>query len=154
MKEVAERARVSLGTLYRYFASKDHLLAEALLVWGSELGRRLREAPPRGADAAERVANVFRRMARGVEEEPSWVSSPGTALARPARLRELRHLGSDSWKDRTSRDGAGPSRRGRRAGHVPARSDLAAAVNHRPAPRSATSLDRSAPALGRPEEDA
>lgn len=78
MKDVAARARVSLGTLYRYFASKDHLLAEALLVWGGELGRRLRESPPRGADPAERVASVFRRMARGVEQEPQL----GIALTR------------------------------------------------------------------------
>jgi AcrR family transcriptional regulator len=80
MKQVAERARVSLGTLYRYFASKDHLLAEALLAWGGELGRRLRESPPRGADPAERVASVFRRMARGVEEEPQLGIALTTAL--------------------------------------------------------------------------
>ena len=78
MKDVAARARVSLGTLYRYFASKDHLLAETLLAWGSELGRRLRESPPRAAEVSERVASVFRRMARGVEQEPQL----GIALTR------------------------------------------------------------------------
>ena len=78
MKDVAARARVSLGTLYRYFASKDHLLAETLLAWGSELGRRLRESPPRAVEASERVASVFRRMARGVEQEPQL----GIALTR------------------------------------------------------------------------
>ena len=78
MKDVAARARVSLGTLYRYFGSKDHLLAETLLAWGGELGRRLRESPPRAADASERVASVFRRMARGVEQEPQL----GVALTR------------------------------------------------------------------------
>jgi AcrR family transcriptional regulator len=80
MKDVAARARVSLGTLYRYFASKDHLLAEALLAWGGELGRRLREAPPRASDPAERVASVFRRMARGVEDEPQLGIALTTAL--------------------------------------------------------------------------
>jgi AcrR family transcriptional regulator len=78
MKDVAARARVSLGTLYRYFGSKDHLLAETLLAWGGELGRRLRESPPRAAAASERVASVFRRMARGVEQEPRL----GVALTR------------------------------------------------------------------------
>jgi AcrR family transcriptional regulator len=78
MKDVASRARVSLGTVYRYFASKDHLLAETLLRWGGELGRRLREAPPRAADPAARVASVFRRMARGVEAQPRL----GVALTR------------------------------------------------------------------------
>jgi TetR/AcrR family transcriptional regulator, cholesterol catabolism regulator len=78
MKDVAARARVSLGTLYRYFGSKDHLLAETLLAWGSELGRRLRESPPRALSASDRVASVFRRMARGVEQEPQL----GVALTR------------------------------------------------------------------------
>lgn len=78
MKDVAARAGVALGTVYRYFASKDHLLAEALVVWGKVLGARLRQAPPRGATPAERVAQVFRRMARGVEERPEL----GVALTR------------------------------------------------------------------------
>jgi AcrR family transcriptional regulator len=78
MKDVASRAGVALGTLYRYFASKDHLLAESLFVWGSALGLRLRHSPPRGATPGERVAAVFRRMARGVAEQPEL----GVALTR------------------------------------------------------------------------
>ncbi|TML66926.1 MAG: helix-turn-helix transcriptional regulator, partial [Actinobacteria bacterium] len=31
MRDVATRAQVALGTIYRYFASKDHLLAECQL---------------------------------------------------------------------------------------------------------------------------
>jgi AcrR family transcriptional regulator len=78
VKDVAARARVSLGTLYRYFSSKDHLLAEALAVWGGRLGERLQASPPAGATAAARVAAVFHRMARGVELEPAL----GVALTR------------------------------------------------------------------------
>lgn len=78
MKEVAADAAVSLGTLYRYFASKDHLLAEALRAWGDVLGQRLRAHPPRARSAAARVAAVFRRMARGVEQQPEL----GVALTR------------------------------------------------------------------------
>src|SRR5207247_7720477 len=70
MKDVAARAGVALGTVYRYFASKDHLLAESLVAWGGRLGEQLRLSPPRGATAGERVASVFRRMARGVAAEP------------------------------------------------------------------------------------
>ena len=33
MRDVAERADVALGTIYRYFASKDQLLAAALVEW-------------------------------------------------------------------------------------------------------------------------
>jgi AcrR family transcriptional regulator len=78
MKDVAARAGVALGTVYRYFASKDHLLAESLLAWGSALGLRLRQSPPRGVTPGERVAAVFRRMARGVAEQPVL----GVALTR------------------------------------------------------------------------
>lgn len=78
IKDVAARAGVSLGTLYRYFSSKDHLLAEALQVWSARLGQRLQATPPRGDTPAERVAAVMRRMARGVEREPEL----GVALTR------------------------------------------------------------------------
>ena len=78
IKDVAARAGVSLGMLYRYFSSKDHLLAEALQVWSERLGRRLEASPPRGDTPAERVASVLRRMARGVEREPEL----GVALTR------------------------------------------------------------------------
>jgi AcrR family transcriptional regulator len=78
MKDVAERAGVALGTVYRYFASKDHLLAESLVAWGGALGERLRQSPPRGATPGERVAQVFRRMARGVAAQPEL----GVALTR------------------------------------------------------------------------
>jgi AcrR family transcriptional regulator len=78
MKDVAARAGVALGTVYRYFASKDHLLAEALVAWGGRLGEKLRLSPPRGVTAGERVAAVFRRMARGVAAEPEL----GIALTR------------------------------------------------------------------------
>src|SRR5262245_66402408 len=78
MKDVAARAGVALGTVYRYFASKDHLLAESLVAWGGVLGDRLRQAPPRGDTPGDRVAQVFRRMARGVEAQPEL----GIALTR------------------------------------------------------------------------
>jgi AcrR family transcriptional regulator len=78
MKDVAARAGVALGTVYRYFASKDHLLAESLVAWGGALGERLRRSPPRGDTPGERVAEVFRRMARGVAAQPEL----GIALTR------------------------------------------------------------------------
>ena len=41
MKDVAERSGVALGTIYRYFSSKDHVAAAALLEWA----RAYREDP-------------------------------------------------------------------------------------------------------------
>jgi AcrR family transcriptional regulator len=83
MKLVAARARVSLGTIYRDFASKDHLLAEALLAFGNRLGARLRAWPPRGKTPAKRVGATFQRLAKGIEEKPELgVALTATLLSR------------------------------------------------------------------------
>ena len=46
MRDVATTASVALGTIYRYFTSKDHLLAAALVEWSGDLKRRLAVRPP------------------------------------------------------------------------------------------------------------
>lgn len=56
MKAVADGSGVALATLYRWFASKNHLLAEVLLTWGGELSETLAADPPSTGDAADRVA--------------------------------------------------------------------------------------------------
>ena len=40
MRDVAERSGIALGTVYRYFSSKEHLLAVALCDWQERLTRR------------------------------------------------------------------------------------------------------------------
>jgi AcrR family transcriptional regulator len=62
MKEVADRSGVALATIYRWFASKDHLLTEVLLVWGTQLSESLTADPPREGDAADRVAAALGRV--------------------------------------------------------------------------------------------
>jgi len=116
MKDVAAQAGVSLGTLYRYFSSKDHLLAEALQVWAEQLGRRLVTSPPRGDAPAERVAAVLRRMARGVAREPEL----GVALTRallspdPGALANRDELSAEMrrWIERALGDAAVGDREG------------------------------------------
>ena len=51
MRDVAERSGVALGTLYRYFASKDHLLAEVLVAWGGQLEEGSTPLPGAGLGA-------------------------------------------------------------------------------------------------------
>lgn len=41
IRDVAERSGVALGTIYKYFGSKDHLLAAALSEWQQRLTRRV-----------------------------------------------------------------------------------------------------------------
>ena len=59
MKAVADRSGVALATIYRWFASKDHLLTEVLLVWGAELSR----VPHRRSAARRRRGRPGRRRA-------------------------------------------------------------------------------------------
>lgn len=80
MRDVAAHAEVALGTLYRYFSSKDHLLVAALGQWTSELQERLQQRPPQGTDA-ERVIETLRRATRAMDREPALTKAFISALA-------------------------------------------------------------------------
>ncbi|HWN34518.1 MAG TPA: cholesterol catabolism transcriptional regulator KstR [Pseudonocardia sp.] len=70
MRAVAERADVALGTLYRYFPSKIHLLVTALI---REFGRaleRLERTPIPGETQAEGVLYVLSRNTRSLQRDP------------------------------------------------------------------------------------
>ena len=81
MRDVAREADVALGTLYRYFPSKDHLLIAALAEQVSTLQRRLGQKPPRGTNAADRVVDVLRRASRALERGPRLTAALVTALS-------------------------------------------------------------------------
>jgi AcrR family transcriptional regulator len=70
MRTVAERADVALGTLYRYFPSKVHLLVSALGREFERAGERLEARPVEGDTAADRVAQVVRTTSQGLEGDP------------------------------------------------------------------------------------
>jgi AcrR family transcriptional regulator len=57
------RAGVAIGTVYRYFTSKDHMLVTAMLDWSERFIAAVAADPPTGATAAERVVEVFTRFA-------------------------------------------------------------------------------------------
>ena len=70
MRAVAEQADVALGTLYRYFPSKIHLLVSALGRQFDEAALRLNEREIPGDTQADRVLYVLKRMARGMQGDP------------------------------------------------------------------------------------
>lgn len=70
MRDVAGRAQVALGTIYRYFSSKDHLLAAAQVEMWRDQADRFEQRPPEGDSAADRVVTVMERAMRGAEREP------------------------------------------------------------------------------------
>lgn len=70
MRAVAERADVALGTLYRYFPSKIHLLVSALQREFERTETAMRERPVEGHTAAERVITALKRTTRGMQSDP------------------------------------------------------------------------------------
>jgi AcrR family transcriptional regulator len=68
MRAVAERADVALGTLYRYFPSKIHLLVSAL---ARELERVADRTPmPPGDTAYERLNFMIGRITKALQRDP------------------------------------------------------------------------------------
>jgi TetR/AcrR family transcriptional regulator, cholesterol catabolism regulator len=70
MRAVADRADVALGTLYRYFPSKIHLLVSALARQFEQSEALLREKPIPGDNASERVIFVLKKTTRGLQGDP------------------------------------------------------------------------------------
>ena len=83
MRDVAARADVAMGTVYRYFTSKDHLLAACLVHWIEMLDARLGQQPARGDHAAERVLDVLDRALRAMARQPKLVAAVFMSLASP-----------------------------------------------------------------------
>jgi AcrR family transcriptional regulator len=70
MRTVAERADVALGTLYRYFPSKIHLLVSALAREFERIQDRLDRTANPGDTPYERVIFVLGRITRAMQREP------------------------------------------------------------------------------------
>lgn len=80
MRDVAARANVALGTIYRYFSSKDSLLASAMVEWVTELEKTVRARPPAGDRTGDRVMDVLNRALRAMERQPQLAAAVVTAL--------------------------------------------------------------------------
>lgn len=71
MRAVAEQADVALGTLYRYFPSKIHLLVSALAREFEQADASLDRRPVPGDTAADRVMHVLGRTTQGLQRDPN-----------------------------------------------------------------------------------
>ena len=80
MREVAESSQVALGTLYRYFPSKIHLLVATMQDQLETLHGTLRKRPPAGDTPAERVAETLMRAFRALQREPHLADAMVRAL--------------------------------------------------------------------------
>ncbi len=75
MREVAERADVALGTLYRYFPSKIHLLVSGLAREFERTKERLDKHPVPGDTPYERMLYVLGVVTRSMQREPLLTDS-------------------------------------------------------------------------------
>ncbi|MFJ9925013.1 TetR family transcriptional regulator [Streptomyces misionensis] len=80
MREVAECSQVALGTLYRYFPSKVHLLVATMQDQLERMHGTLRRRPPAGGAPAERVARTLMRAFRALQREPQLADAMVRAL--------------------------------------------------------------------------
>jgi AcrR family transcriptional regulator len=80
MKDVAERSGVALATLYRWFASKDHLLCEVLLEWGARVEDDLRADPPQEEHGPDRLIDFVHRVSAAVAAHPRLAAAVTSAL--------------------------------------------------------------------------
>jgi AcrR family transcriptional regulator len=72
ISEVARESGVALGTLYRYFASKEHLFAAVFMEWQGALKSKLEKSAPTGDTDADRLRDVFRRTIRAFQVQPQF----------------------------------------------------------------------------------
>jgi AcrR family transcriptional regulator len=70
MRAVSERADVALGTLYRYFPSKNHLLVGALIEEMDQIQDKLDRKPIPGNTPTERMLFVLSRVTRNMQRDP------------------------------------------------------------------------------------
>jgi TetR/AcrR family transcriptional regulator, cholesterol catabolism regulator len=85
MKDLSQRAGVSLATLYRYFPAKDHVLLAILLSrYSTALARVTAEIAP-GSTARERVTRHLLREFRAEQREPRLTAALSRVISETSR---------------------------------------------------------------------
>jgi AcrR family transcriptional regulator len=70
VRDVGERAGVALGTVYRYFASKERLFAAVLVDWSRSMSEALLSDPLAGDEPADRLKELMQRVLDAFERRP------------------------------------------------------------------------------------
>lgn len=74
MRDVARHSGVALATLYRYFGSKDHLLAAALEDWQKRLTRRILAGRRTDRDPVPVILDYLLRAQRAFHRNPGMTA--------------------------------------------------------------------------------
>jgi TetR/AcrR family transcriptional regulator, cholesterol catabolism regulator len=80
-RDVAARAGVALGTLYKSFRSKEDLLSAALERDTEELERRMERNPAKGETPEERIGAFFLVATRRLVRKPNFARAVLRAMA-------------------------------------------------------------------------
>jgi AcrR family transcriptional regulator len=81
LRDVAEASGVALGTLYKYFRSKEDVLLFALMEEVERLEGVLATRPPVGSDAVERLVDLFSRATRVLTRRPAFAHAVLRSIA-------------------------------------------------------------------------
>jgi TetR/AcrR family transcriptional regulator, cholesterol catabolism regulator len=95
MRAVAERAEVALGTLYRYFPSKIHLLVTGLAREFERNQERIEKATIPGETRYDRILYVLSRVTRAMQRDPHLTEAMTRAFmfADTSAAAEVDHVG-------------------------------------------------------------
>lgn len=85
MKELSQRADVSLATVYRYFPAKDHVLLAITLSRYERALARVQGEPPRAGTVRERVTGHLLREFRAEQREPRLTAALSRAVSETSR---------------------------------------------------------------------
>ncbi len=80
-RDVASRAGVALGTLYKRFRSKEDILSAALARETEKLERRLEKGPTKGDTPEDRVVAFYTVLTRALTRRPHFARAVLRAMA-------------------------------------------------------------------------
>ncbi len=97
MKDLSQRAGVSVATLYRYFPAKDHVLLGILVSRYTAALARITAEVPRGGTARERVTRHLLREFRAQQREPRITAALSRVISETRRsysevIEQVEHL--------------------------------------------------------------
>jgi AcrR family transcriptional regulator len=100
MHEVAKRAEVAIGTLYRYFPSKTHLFVGVMSYQIEKMGEAFAKRGRTRGDAADRVFDVLVRANRALLSKPELANAmmKSSSAAKAATVTDVARI------DNTMRD--------------------------------------------------
>ncbi len=81
LRDVAEASGVALGTLYKYFRSKEDILLFAVNEEAMKMEEVMCARPPQGESDVERVTSFFARTTRGLTRRPHFARAMIRAIA-------------------------------------------------------------------------